>query len=549
MALIASQINDSVTYDEDVGIADGDAAHESNIYNIVFFNKKERCLLGQKQDRENIVFYLLYLLNLQNEVVGAVGIFELTKHMWLLNKQQIKSQDIVSPIIFSFVTPEWINEQVHGKIPEQFRDSTALTPSHWVNKYLQQQVSAQQVSAQQIPPLMQEYNKRKTDFCDIILKQLQFQNSNYAITIEQLRHQMVNLTTQHVFNYYRESYSAIAQILLNTTDLLTELRADFETQTRLIQEELDHETLINYMNASKEIETKLLANTRKKNILQQMMKQYSFMRNITHLESFQNLIYANKIPVDIWILSLLEKILKIKFIMLSKPLFQNGDIGNVIRSPINQLTKHHKPDPNFFITVEDTKTQFNIIAFEHITLLTFNELPTVLQAGIYSKINNKINNKINKSHRKRTSSRTNKTSSKRWMKLIGSNNITRRYNNNFSSTNLIDIVNLYDEHVILVFHQLSNDFIPLGEENGEFSHDIFQTLAYIDLQSVENWRQKLYHISITYTCIDDLPTTMQQLLLMTNNSKLMTTNNTMNNKFTPDFNIMLMRQQLRKNNT
>jgi hypothetical protein len=107
--------------------------------------------------------------------------------------------------------------------------------------------------------------------------------------------------------------------------------------------------------------------TNEKYEINQLVGEFSDIAEIDSLEKFKEFIQTRNYWADTWAISTLERILNIKFIIMSSENYKSGDIKNVLNcGPISDsiLQQRGRFTPEFYIIIEHTGNHYKLIGYK-----------------------------------------------------------------------------------------------------------------------------------------------------------------------------------------
>jgi hypothetical protein len=109
----------------------------------------------------------------------------------------------------------------------------------------------------------------------------------------------------------------------------------------------------------------------------QLLKEYFFMEGIVNIDQFHKIVQNSDFPVDHWIISILERKLNMKLILLSQEEYEEGDENNVLlcHKSINKPETEKTIHPDFYIIASLQKGHYDLATFKYKKILRFSELP------------------------------------------------------------------------------------------------------------------------------------------------------------------------------
>ena len=291
------------------------------------------------------------------------------------------------------------------------------------------------------------------------------------VTVQELREKLANEANNDVFLGYKLYYDEVksnfdetkmlaTQIKLRNTELKTELSKtkDKKLQTSIVKE------------AS---ELKDTFDDLKKNLItaKNNLNEYKFMNGIETLEQFKNLIKSCNFWGDTWAISTLERILKVKLVLLSREMWLMGDIENVLQcGQLNDeiLEKEGVFNPRYYIVLDYNGQHYQLITYKEKTAFTFEDLPEDIKKLIKNKCLEKAAGPYY---------------------LIPEFRVYTSVKDELEDYDPI----LYDDNTVFQIYSLSADKPPgTGKPNEKITKEDVET--YKELSEIKNWRRKLTSI-------------------------------------------------------
>lgn len=173
------------------------------------------------------------------------------------------------------------------------------------------------------------------------------------------------------YEFYHHENSVLAEKIKN-------LESKYETTQQLFEETQDFENKKKLLALSKTIflEREKLIN--KKKICVEIFKSFDFMKSVDTLEKLQKKMQSCSFWANPWVLSILERILNIKFIVLDHDPFQNRDFGSVfVSGEIDTIVKHRNSfEPDFYLLLEKKISKdYKLISYKNKQIFHYSELP------------------------------------------------------------------------------------------------------------------------------------------------------------------------------
>ena len=125
-----------------------------------------------------------------------------------------------------------------------------------------------------------------------------------------------------------------------------------------------------------------------KKVTAEILKEYKFMKGVDSLDAFKSKIRKCDFWADTWAISTLERILNIKFIVMSSDLYKSGDLKNVLQcGQLNDtiLEQRGRFMPEFYIMIDHTGSHYKLIGYKKKMIFKFVEIPYDIKKMIAEK--------------------------------------------------------------------------------------------------------------------------------------------------------------------
>jgi len=417
--MVISNINKEISYPELKSVDKADLKLEANLYQMELMGVDVIVAVGNSKntfEEHDIVYFPIYLVK-QNDKVMQIGVFELhsdqpMKMMDDKNNLDIKQFD--EPLIYKFVTKEMIQkkrkvpevpllkktvvrehveEVVHYEIPRERKDLFILSQGAHIPQLLTEETES---DAKKIKKQYQE--KDSDSWVEKYMK-----NDNYSIvdneggadglfasirdafssiaqqtSVMKLRKKLADEVTDAVFTNYRAMYDMYHSQIVSETEQIKELNAKFVILQDGFKNTIDRAEKKELFEKATKIKAEHDELVNNKKITNQMLEEFKFMKGVETKEQLQSKIKAKDYFADTWAVSTLERVLNVKFIILSREDYKNGDMKNVLKcGQLNDTVLENRGifQPEFYIMVDYMPKSYKTIGYKKKLIFKFSEIP------------------------------------------------------------------------------------------------------------------------------------------------------------------------------
>ena len=443
--MVRSKLNPDINYREYKQLERDDADYDATMYEIELLGKEVRIAIGRgKTDKKDILYYPMYLINTDDRVVKQIGVFELRANQAnevLDDDDDLDIDKLPHPLVYSFVNAAMLEADSRGKkaiapaeneivaleeeeaeggkvitAPEEEEEVIAAPEEEPVQKGDDDALRSK-MKALALPPQTKdtaeaehaEYKKQS----DQPWIQTHMQNNNFGITdnegggdclfavirdayrsrgkyveVPELRRKLAAEATEDVFQNYKGAHTMTADSIATTQ---AEMRALSDANAKLKQrlerttEAKEQQAIIaeSRRNAAqfKRLKSEVA-------LSKELLQDFHFIKNVNTLEDFREMLKSCAFWADTWAISTLERILRIKLIILSSERFHAGEMGGVLQcGQLNDrvLEDQGTFEPEFYIMAEHTGSHYKLITYKGEALLTFREIPYDIKVMVTEK--------------------------------------------------------------------------------------------------------------------------------------------------------------------
>ena len=443
--MVLSKLNSDVSYPELKSVDSGDLKTEANLYQLEIKEIDVIVAIGNAKNTfedKNIIYFPIYLVKYNNKVV-QIGVYEIKASDYLSYLDDYNNLDVEKmeePLVYSFATKEYINklhlkpdvplrriegvDKEEGEITDSENEEEEEEEVDY-NEYYEIPKEREDIfiitKGVPLPPLLKEETKKqakdyrekyhespKDTWIEKFMK-----NKNYTIvdneaggdclfatirdafssiaqqtSVHKLRKKLATEATEKIFLNYKELYDTYNATLIRDTNKIKELEAEYTLLNQRFTEVIDRNEQKMISSEAKKVKEEHDKLVREKKITTQMLKEYKFMKKVDTLEAFKSEIKKCDFWADTWAISTLERILNIKFVVMSSELYKAGDTKNVLQcGQLNDtiLEQRGRFTPEFYIMVDHTGDHYKLLGYKKKMIFKFSEIPYDIKKTIAEK--------------------------------------------------------------------------------------------------------------------------------------------------------------------
>ena len=544
--MVVSKIDNTINYPELKKVDAQDLSTESDLYQIEIKDLDVIVAIGSAKNTfadKNVTYFPVYLVKKNNKVL-QIGVYEIptTKLLDYMDEESnLDVERLNDPLIYTFATKTMIEKLRKEPIPEENisdkkeREKTKAKSEAKTKKrktedteiiipQIRKDIFTARIDAN-IPDSLKEETKKIASNIrakyheqddDIWIKKY-MENPNYDLidnegqgdcffatirdafasigqdtTVEKLRSKFADNITQNDFNDYKELYNIFASEIDETRKQSIVAKKEMEAiKTKLTQTLNADQRLMLYGGGKK-----LAANYEKlkaehdsaKGILNEVI----FMKNINTLEELKKFIKTKEYWADGKTINMLERLLNVKFIIMSSDRYSDGDPDNVLQcgGAVDQWIENRGEfTPEFYIIVDHTGDHYKLISYKDKMIFAFKEIPYDLKRMIVDKCmekNSGVFSYIPDFENFKT-------------ELLGVKAVEMPSLDDVSESK---IMNLYDDNIVFKFYSKSTDKPTPGKGAGE-TIPPNMIREFVSLSRIPEWRKKLSNFWIQPFVLDN----------------------------------------------
>ena len=441
--MVLSKLVPNVSYPELKSVDSGDSKIEANLYQLEIKDVDVVIAVGNAKNTfedQNLLYFPIYLVKHNNKVI-QIGVYEIKASDYLTYLDEYNNIDVEKmnePLIYSFATKELLTKlRLEPDVPLRRIEGVHKEEGELTESENEEEVEDEYSEFYEIPndrkdifvltkgvplpPLLKEENSR-------IAKDLRekyhespsdtwiekfMMNPNYGITdnegggdclfatvrdafssiiqqttVNKLRQKLASEATDEVFMEYKNHYDMYGASLVTDTNKIKELEASYLMLKRRLETTIDRNEQKIIVEEAKKVKAEHDKIVEEKKITSEILKEFKFMKGVDTLDKFKSKIRKCDFWADTWAISTLERVLNIKFIILSNESYRNGDHKNVLQcGQLNDAILENKGvfTPEFYIIVEHTGSHYKLISYKKKLIFKFSEIPYDIKKMVVDK--------------------------------------------------------------------------------------------------------------------------------------------------------------------
>ena len=547
--MVLSKINSLVSYPELKSVDSKDLQMEANLYQIEVEDVEIIIAVGNAKntfEEQDILYFPIYLVKHNNKVI-QIGLYEIDANDYIryLDKDnEVDIEKMDEPLIYHFANKDLLmklrlepektlNRHSQSKNKKRNKQEEDLEEEDLEEEDLEEEDLEEEpleipdlrkdifVITQGItlPPLLREEDSKlakdirdsyKSDESEFWIQKF-MKNNNYSITdnegggdclfatirdafstigqqtsVNKIRNRLSQEATENIFLNYKEQYDMFHQGLLEETNKIKELEIEYATLKKKFTETIHRDEQKKLSDAASKVKKEHDQLIHEKKVTANIVNEYKFMKGIDTLEKFQKKIRSCEFWAETWAISTMERIFNVKLVIFSHEAYKNDDLSNVLQcGQLNDSILENKGvfNPEFYIVVDYTGSHYKLVGYKRKNIFKFKELPFDVKRMIADKCMEKNAGPFAlipdfqkfKSSMQSTSTSTNSNT----LEVVS-----------FEDLNEAKLRNLYEDRIVFVFYNKSNDKPLPGKGSGETILNE-RLKEFTGLAAIPSWRKKL----------------------------------------------------------
>jgi hypothetical protein len=205
-------------------------------------------------------------------------------------------------------------------------------------------------------------------------------------TVQKLRKKLAEEATQELFMNYKQQYENAKLAITKDTENIKELEIQYNKYRQIFSESLDRNEKKQSIDAAKKLSDERERVINEKRISQQIANEFEYMKDINSLDQFKKKITTCEFWGETWALSTLERILRIKFILLSEEAWKDKDTNNVVVcGQLNDriLEQQGEFKPDYYFILDFNGYHYKLVGYKKKQIFTFQEIPYDIKKKVF----------------------------------------------------------------------------------------------------------------------------------------------------------------------
>jgi hypothetical protein len=202
-----------------------------------------------------------------------------------------------------------------------------------------------------------------------------------VMSVAKLREIVAAEASDELFTNYKTLYDAFSKEVNDLKITKQTVQADAKAMSATGKAEPDRIKKKAIIGEYKKLAQYLKEITEELNVAKANLSEFTFMKNINDLATFKKKIRTCQFWGDVWAIHTLERILKLKTIILSSENYNKDDLKNVLLC--GQLDdKATSFEPEYYVILDHTGSHYRLITYSGHSMFKFDQLPRSIKNKI-----------------------------------------------------------------------------------------------------------------------------------------------------------------------
>ena len=221
--------------------------------------------------------------------------------------------------------------------------------------------------------------------CFFLVLRDAYASINMKTTVDKLRAALAALVTEEVFRQYRDLYDMYKDSIKKDTSVMEALVEQNNELKERLDKTRDRTAQLEIVEQAKEIATRFKQIKRERQMSYELLQENHMMKGINTLHKFKRLVRTCQFWGDSWAISTFERVLNIKFILLSQESYAYDDYANVLQCGDTELGGKDTFTPDYYIMADYNGSHYKLVTYKKKGMLKFKDIPYDLKKLIVTK--------------------------------------------------------------------------------------------------------------------------------------------------------------------